>query len=131
MKLLYKSLIVLLLAISPSDNTLTFTLNCSDTLVGGTPSGVASTVEVLEGAVRWTQHHAATDTPISFTIVSVSGNWNADASTGQLGYVLDQDGHRAELALTGSGGGIAAEFIFHISDAQREAYGLTVESITY
>ena len=131
MKILYTTIITLLLALAPSDSHPTFSLDCSDTLVGGTPSGMSSTLEVLADTVRWTQHTSTGDMPTSFTVTSVSGSWDTASSTGQLAYVLDHEGYPAELALTGSDQGITATFVFHLSEDRQQTYGLTVAGITY
>lgn len=131
MKLLYKSLIVLLLAVSPSDNTLTFTLNCSDTLVDDVPSGVSSTIGIQESVITWTRHHGNNDTTTVLDITAITGNWDEGTSTGQLSYTLVDDGYQAEFSLTGNGSGATAQFVFHTSETEYQTYRFSVTGIDY
>ncbi|ARV08204.1 hypothetical protein BTO05_00575 [Winogradskyella sp. PC-19] len=129
---MYTSIVLLLLVIAPlNEVSSTFTLNCSNTEVDNVSSNVVSTIEVLDDTVVWTQFQTTEDIPSSFDIVSTSGSWDATNSTGQLSYILNQDGYQADFSVTGTNSGISAQFVFHISDTQQETYNFLVSSITY
>jgi len=131
MKPLYTILTGILFIVFSTNASSTFTLSCSNAQVDNVDSFVASTIEITENTIIWTQHHTNTDTPISFDITSQNGSWDNPTSTGQVNYTLTQEGYQANFNVTGTSSGVTAEFTFHITDSQQETYNFTVNSINY
>lgn len=91
---------------------------------------LASSISKQNTTITWQQvSNNATQTS-TFTILSVSGIWDSQSSTGEINYSISSDGTEGNFKLLGNAEGITATLSFYESGVVTDTYIFQLNSIT-
>lgn len=97
----------------------------------GQDTSVASEISITQSTLEWTQGTGEEAYTETFTVTSVTENWDNTTSQGTITYNLQIDDYQAVFTLTGNTEGITAQMVFYTSSTAQEEYIFTINGITY
>ena len=136
MKNIFKGLAVFILILAANQiaaqtDTVNFTLNSEKINTHGQEVVVASTVKKTGNMLVWNQQTDHGVNAKEFAIVSNSGNWNQELSTGSITYNMVIDELACSFVLTGQQNGLSAVLTISISDTEQREVLIHIDNITY
>lgn len=136
MKNIFKALTILILILGASQlsaqiDTIGFTLNSEKITTSGQDVIVSSTVEKSGNTLIWNQKTDNGVNANAFTIISNSGNWDQELSTGSITYKMVIDQYDCELVLIGQENRLSALLTLGTSGADPREVLIHIDNITY
>lgn len=136
MKNIFKALTILILILGTGQlnaqiDTIDFTLSSEKINTSGQDVIVSSTVEKSGNTLIWNQQTDNGVNANTFTIISNSGNWNQELSTGTITYNMVIDQYDCELVLTGQENRLSALLTIGVSGADPREVIIHIDNITY
>lgn len=119
------------LPIHSQENTIDFSISSNSVFVSGHETIIQSSISKTGQTLSWIQSVNGIDEINNYSIVTVEENWDTQTSTGNITYVMNDDGYQCQFIINSSNSEITATLTFIISETEQEEYIFQVNSINY